>query len=275
VGSRPLASNPLAAGTLHQLLAPVKLRPFKSAYHVRAGDQLRLFCHAQRAYPEAQITWYIGNRALDADFLREHPNEFQLVHYQAPSGQAIGGGAISAATVPGQQQQQQQQPVLSSAPVQLAADTERLVEINPIPAHRHQMQLTANGRGSWMEFRQLRGPNAHSIQKYNIESNEQQAAYMRMKLAQLNGQNMAQQQAAMFAEQLSPNNNNNPNNNEQLQQLQHQQQTHAGPSSAISMLVINKLDPERHSSRYSCRATTRANTDEVTTVIKVKGKSAH
>lgn len=232
------------------MLAPVKLRPFKSAYHVRAGDQMRLVCQLQRGYPQAQLSWYVGNRLVDGDFLREHQGEFRLLQY------SNGPAAVQGA----------QQHTLLATPSQAQGDggTERLVEINPIPAQRQQMQLTANGRGSWMEFRDLRGPNALAPENLAIESKEQQLRYMRAKLAQLTGQNL---QGAMVAATSSA-----AGDSSSASEQQGASPAAPGWTSGISVLVVNKLDAEKHASRYSCRATTRANTDEVTTVIRVKGE---
>ena len=250
--AKPLASSPLAAGSLHQLLAPVKLRPFKSAYQLRSGDQLRLVCQLQRGYPQPQVSWYVGNRLVDSEFLREHAGQFRLLQF---SGNSASSGSSA--------QQQQQQPQVLASPSTTSGGGEdeqqadRLVEINPIPLQRHQMQLTPMGRGSWVEFRELRGPLALSPEKLAIGTGEQRLRYMRFKLAQLTGQPQQQQQQASGSE---------------AEQASRAMSSSAqGQPGALSILVVNKLEADKHSTRYSCRATSRANTDEVTTVLRVRG----
>lgn len=227
------AANILGDGSLVQLLAPVKLRPFKSTYNVRQGNQLRLICQAQRGHPAAHISWYIGNRLVDNEFLREHADEFRIIQ---PSGQQAAQNraqviVTSSSNADGSSQQS-------------GADKRRaVVEINPVPASRQQMQLTANGRGQWIEYRDLRN------EKYAIETAEQQTKYLQLKLAQLTSSSAATSSSSAQA-----------GSNLDLSQT------------SISVLVINSLNLEKHTSRYACRATTRANTDEVTTVIRVQGK---
>lgn len=242
-----IASTPLAAGHLVQLMVPVKLRPFKSTYHVRQGNQLRLTCMAQRGYPAAHMSWYAGNRLVDAEFLREHADEFRVLHLEhqnqlvvSYSGGGSGGGEPQSDNDRARSGRRQQ-------------ERRRIVEINPIPSSRQQMALTSNGRGQWIEYREL------GDEKYAIETSEQQHRYMQMKLAQLTG--AAHHLAA------------SPASGDQLvaPSGQHDAATLFGQTS-LSVLVINSLDLARHSSRYACRATTRANTDEVTTVIRVQGK---
>lgn len=233
-------SNLMAAGNLVQLMAPVKLRPFKSAYHVRQGSQLRLICHAQRGYPSAHISWYVGNRLVDSEFLKQHPNEFRILHLQNQNQLTITSSPASS----------------NSSPNENGDDGKRkLVEINPIPSTRQQMQMTTNGRGQWIEYRDLKN------EKYAIDTYEQQLRYLQMKLAQLNGQ-------SSFRSADSTATTNTASNSPPDQTLGVSRQ------SSVSVLVINTLNIEHHTSRFSCRATTRANTDEVTTVIRVQGKFA-
>lgn len=227
------------AGSLVQLLAPVKLRPFKSTYNVRQGNQLRLICQAQRGHPAAHISWYVGNRLVDNEFLREHADEFRIIQ---PSGQqaAQSRAQVIVTSSPSNGDSSSQQ--WSSS----GADKRRVVvEINPVPASRQQMQLTANGHGQWIEYRDP------SAEKYAIETAEQQSKYLQLKLAQLTSSSAATSSSS--SAQAS---------NLDLSQT------------SISVLVINSLNLEKHTSRYACRATTRANTDEVTTVIRVQGKYA-
>lgn len=230
-------------------MAPVKLRPFKGTYHVRKGNELRLICLAQRGYPEAQINWYIGNRLIDADYLRDHSGELKILNYQpqssfaAASGSVYSGGAGAGQSVSS----------ISSGSAEAALDRKQLVEINPIPISKHQMQLTLNGRGSWVEYRDL------ANERYSIQTSDQQLAYLQFKLNQLTQQQ--QQPAGSYATPATASNSSSSSD-------------YSGSNQAgISVLVINSLDVERHNSRYACRATTRANTDEVTTVLKVQGKS--
>lgn len=238
-------------------MAPVKLRPFKSAYHVRQGNQLRLVCLAQRGYPPAHISWYVGNRLVDSEFLQEHPNEFRILHLQNQNQLIV----TSSPNMPNQD-------TASSSYSESSSDKKKLVEINPIPLNRHQMQLTANGRGSWVEYRDLKS------EKYAIETSEQQLKYLKQKLAQLMGSTQPQP---------SPSSNNNNNNNAeedssssntfQSQPMEGNRNLFVSAAqTSVSVLVINSLDIEKHTSRYACRATTRANTDEVTTVVRVQGK---
>lgn len=244
-GGQFISANPLAAGSQLQLVAPVKLRPFKSAYHVRQGNQLRLVCQVQRGYPAAHISWYVGNRLVDGDFLREHANEYAILQLHnherlsvtSSSGIQAAGSRDSYAANDQDTQQQQR----------------RIVEINPIPSGRQQMQLTANGRGQWVEYREP------TNEKYSIETRQQQLRYLQMKLAQLTGVSLAG--ATGDGPQPEP---------VQAQSVTQQQQL--SQQASLSVLVINSLAAEQHTSRYACRATSRANTDEVTTVIRVKGE---
>lgn len=226
-----LANNPLSAGSLLQLVAPVKLRPFRSAYHVRQGNQLRLLCQVQRGLPAAQVSWYVGNRLVDGDFLRDR-REFRVLQLRGQE-QEQRAPSVWSSVSQGQQQ---------AAEASNQQDSGRLVEINPIPAGRQQMQLTSNGQ--WVEFREL------ANEKYAIETPEQQLRYLQMKLGQLGGG--------------SPPSPTSPAGSNSGSSLSGQ--------ASLSMLVVNNVQAERHTSRYACRATGRANTDEVTTVVRVKGE---
>lgn len=226
-----------------QLLAPVKLRPFKSTYHVRKGNQLRLVCQAQRGYPSAHISWYVGNRLVDNEFLKQHLNEYRVLHLQNQNQLTVTSSPSSSSS--------------STNEVGEDGGKRKAVEINPVPSTRQQMQMTANGRGQWIEYRDLKN------EKYAIDSHEQQLRYLQAKLAQLNGH-------SSFRTSSSPDSTTATSATSSL---------HSDPTqglwsqSSISVLTINSLNIERHTSRYACRATTRANTDEVTTVIRVEGKS--
>lgn len=211
-------------------MAPVKLRPFKSTYHVRQGNELRLICLAQRGYPEAQINWYIGNRLIDADYLRDHSNELKILNYQPASQTSPSQSSAYSSSASGSSE--------------ASLDKRQLVEINPIPVSKQQMQLTLNGRGSWVEYRDL------ANERYSIQTSDQQLAYLQFKLNQLT---LAGQQQFAIS-----------NSSGELLTGSNQ--------AGISVLVINSLDVDKHNSRYACRATTRANTDEVTTVLKVQGE---
>lgn len=254
--SKMLASNPLAAGSQMQLVAPVKLRPFKSAYHVRRGHQLRLVCQVQRGYPAAQISWYIGNQLVDGDFLRQHPNEYKIL--QLNNNGRLGQTVTSSIETPGN----------SAGPKQTSREpdeTPKLVEINPIPSGRQQMQLTANGRGQWIDYREL------GNEKYLVETREQQLRYLQMKLGQLTGTTTPSPGEA------GPAANNNQPGGQELAAMSSTTTATSGQvllhnQATLSVLVISSLDVEKHTSRYACRATSRANTDEVTTVIRVRGK---
>lgn len=204
-----------------QLVAPVKLRPFKSAYTVRQGQQLRIACQAQRGFPAAQISWYVGNQLVDGDFLRARPDEFQVL--QLSGGQLLRSGD------------------------QPASAARQLVEINPVPASRHQMQLTPHGRGQWLEYGQL-----PEDKRYAIETEPEQYSYMQMKLKQLTATGGAGSSGS---------------------QLVGSGDAQLGGQAALSVLAISSLDLDRHTTRFACRATGRANTDEVTTVVRVQGKS--
>lgn len=244
-----LASNPLAAGSLVQLMAPVRLRQFKSAYHVRAGNELRLVCLGQRGYPPAQLTWYVGNQLVDAAFLQAHSDDFRLLHLQTPSG----GGGLSSSSGSSYASAHADVPPLPASSGDISGeplDRRYVVEVNPIPSARQQAQLQASGQaknGHWLEYRDI--SVAH--ERVPIETAEQQLRYLRQKLHQLTG--------APGGSPGSPS-GQRPAEPSQLGQA------------SISILVIKSLDVERHMSRYACRATTRANTDEVTTVIRVIGK---
>lgn len=251
-------------------MAPVKLRPFKSTYHVRQGNELRLVCFAQRGYPAAYISWYVGNRLVDKEFLDEHPNEFRILHLHNQN-QLIGTYLYGSATIANNNGDSSNQAGASSSSSTSSSssannnnvDKKKIVEINPIPLNRQQMQLTANGRGSWVEYRDFKN------EKYAIETPEQQLKYLKQKLAQLMG-------LTASSSPLSSNNSEEDSSatssstsssaadyNSHLSALQ----------TSVSVLVINSLNIDKHTSRYACRATTRANTDEVTTVVRVQGKS--
>lgn len=236
------------------MLAPVKLRPFKSTYHVRQGDQLRLICQTQRGFPAAHISWYVGNRLVDGEFLREHADEFRIIQqngspirYQVPIVTSSSPASSSG------------EPSGQSAPVN---DKRRIVEINPVPASRQQMQLTANGRGQWIEYRDLRN------EKYAIETGEQQSKYLQLKLAQLAGSSGASSSSAASTSTPTTSSSSTFLASANFDQNQGSLMS----QTSLSILVINSLNLDKHTSRYACRATTRSNTDEVTTVIRVQGK---
>lgn len=241
-----LASNPLAAGSLVQLIAPVRLRQFRSAYHVRVGNELRLVCLGQRGYPAAQLTWYVGNQLVDADFLSSHADEFRLIQLQTPAGSA-GLSSSSGSSYAANMADLPPLPASSSDISGEPLDRRYVVEVNPMPSGRLLGQLQASGQvraGQWLEYRDL----AAASERVPIETAEQQLTYLRQKLHQLTGTGSAAQQAGRTPSIADPS------------------------TSGISILVIRSLDVERHMSRFACRATTRANTDEVTTIIRVIGK---
>lgn len=251
----------MAAGNLIQLMAPVKLRPFKSTYHVREGNQLRLICQAQRGYPEAQISWYIGNRLIDNEFLKEQQNEIRILNLNSPSNQqqqqqSTGSSASTTTTTT-------TQPIIDE---EASIDKEQIVEINPIPISRQQMQqFTTNGQGSWIEYKNIKS------ERYSIDRPELEQKYLQLKLAQLTNYGQQHFSNANSGSLLLSGSSSDLNNLGGSSRA-------LGSSSSIlsqtdlSILVISSLNIDKHSSRYSCRATTRSNTDEVTTVIKVQGK---
>lgn len=248
-----ISSNPLAASTLVQLLAPVKLRPFKSAYNVRQGNELRLVCQAQRGYPAAYISWFVGNQLVDEGFLREHSNEYRILQLQNENQLISGAQSETSQSTASDGGADEPQETFGRGASQ--ADRRRIVEINPIPAGRQQMQLTTDGRGHWVEYRDTKDD------KYAIESNEQQLRYLKLKLAQLTGLGPQQAGGGVAGGQRP----------DSLASDGGQMSSMFGQTS-ISVLVIKSLNLERHSLRYACRATTRANTDEVTTLVRVQGK---
>lgn len=221
-------------------MAPVKLRPFKSTYHVREGNQLRLICQAQRGYPEAQISWYIGNRLIDHDFLKEQQNEIRILNLNSNSNQLLAG------------QQTIHQPIIDE---EASVDKRQIVEINPIPISRQQMQqLTTNGQGSWVEYKNIKS------ERYSIDTPELEQKYLQLKLVQLTNNGQQHLSGAALGGGQTTLNSPTGSSGTVLSQTD------------LSILVINSVNIEKHSSRYACRATTRTNTDEVTTVIKVQGK---
>lgn len=258
-----ISRNPLAAGSLSQLIAPVKLRPFKSTYHVRRGNQLRLVCQLQRGYPQAQLNWYVGNRLVDADFLKEHPagrykvlylqNQNQVSQLVSSGGSSSSSSSSSVATT--------EQPAAAAAE-ESGADgqsdsgrTKTIVEINPIPIGKlaaQMQQLSGQQDGKWVEYREL------DDEKWSIDTSGQQLRYMQQKFARLTGINISSGSGG--------------NSNQPPRGLDADTLATLGQMS-ISLLVIDSLDIERDTMRYACRATNRANTDEVTTVIRVQGKS--
>jgi len=200
----------------------------------------------------------VGNRLVDGDFLREHKHEYRVLHYQNQN-QAI---ATSASRMDSSENQSDASSLRSQ--MQPPTDKRQIVEINPIPSSRLQMQLTANERGQWIEYHDFKS------EKYAIETGEQELKYLQLKLAQLTGQtgpippvNPSRQdsgQATTTTTAIPM----QANSNDPMLALLGQ--------TGISVLVIRALDLSKHTSRYACRATTRANTDEVTTVVRVQGK---
>lgn len=232
-----LSRNPLAAGSLSQLIVPVKLRPFKSTYHVRKGNQLRLACQIQRGYPQAQLNWYAGNRLVDAGFLKEHASKYKILYLR---NQNQVSALVSTSEPETSDSNARAEKEANGGP--------KIVEINPIPMGKVQMQLSQEGK--WVEYREL------DDEKAAIDTSEQQLRYMRHKFARLTGINIsgsttytASQSRAIDADTLAT-----------LGQM------------SISVLVIESLDIEKDTMRYACRATNRANTDEVSTVIRVLGE---
>lgn len=250
-------------------MAPVKLRPFKSTYHVRQGNELRLVCFAQRGYPAPHISWYVGNRLVDGDFLKEHPNEFRILNLQNQN-QLIGTYSFTSSTNNEDYNSEQAASSTSTSSTTGAssnqADKKKIVEINPIPLNRQQMQLTANGRGSWVEYRDFKN------EKYAIESPEQQLKYLRQKLAQLMGQNALSSSSGNNEQEDSSATATTTSSTSTPTTPEHSSSYLSALQTSVSVLVINSLNIDKHTSRYACRATTRANTDEVTTVIRVQGK---
>lgn len=250
-------SSPLAAGSLVQLIAPVKLRPFKSAYHVQESNELRIICQAQRGFPAAHISWYIGNRLVDAEFMRSNEDQIRVLHLQDPSNDSTRSMSptMTSANWPYSSPPSTSAGELANSGAQ---HERRIVEINPVPLSKQQMQLTKNGQ--WIEYHNF------SEERYNIGSKEQQISYLKAKLSQLTGSlgrsNVPDAPTPLAAHSRQAQASGDPN-------LALQYQT------AISVLVIRSLNITRHSSRYACRATTRANTDEVTTVIRVSGEYTH
>lgn len=242
-----LANNPLAAGSLVQLIAPVRLRQFRSAYHVRAGNELRLVCLGQRGYPAALMSWYVGNQLVDAEFLSAHADEFRLIQLQTPAG----GGGLSSSSGSSYAASMMDVPPLPASSSDISGeplDRRYVVEVNPIPSGRLQAHLQASGQvraGQWVEYRDL----AAASERVPIETADQQLRYLRQKLHQLTSAGYWAGQQAGRAPAPDPAN-----------------------QASISILVIKSLDVGRHMSRFACRATTRANTDEVTTIIRVIGK---
>lgn len=249
-------------------MAPVKLRPFKSTYHVRQGNELRLVCFAQRGYPAAHISWYVGNRLVDGDFLKEHQNEFRILNLQNQN-QLIGTYSFTSTNEDDHSNQaapaSASSPSLASSTTNNHLDRRKIVEINPIPLNRQQMQLTANGHGSWVEYRDFKN------EKYAIETPEQQLKYLKQKLAQLMGQSVSSSLSSNNSEE-EPSIPTSITTTTTTSTAEHSNSYLSSLQTSVSVLVINSLNIDKHTSRYSCRATTRANTDEVTTVIRVQGK---
>lgn len=238
--------NPLAAGSLSQLIVPVKLRPFKSTYHVRRGSQLRLVCQVQRGYPQARLNWYAGNRLVDAEFLKEHAGQYKVLYLQNQNqvGALVSGSDSSAPERP--VEPPAENPADDSGGI--ANSKPKIVEINPIPMGKLQLQLTQDGK--WVEYRDL------DDEKAIIDTSDQQLRYMQQKFARLTGINIS---------------GSNLNQQQQSRAINPDMLATLGQMS-ISVLVVDSLDIERDTMRYACRATNRANTDEVTTVIRVQGK---
>lgn len=120
-------------------------------------------------------------------------------------------------------------------------NNKRIVEVNPISFSRER------------ELYDLIDYHDTQDERMAIETSEQQLKYMKFKLAQLTNQLYSQSSSSADG---SAANSDNP------------LMSHA----SLSILIINSLDVERDSSRIACRAVTRANVDEVTTVIKVQSK---
>lgn len=250
-GAATIADNPFAAGAQVQLHAPVRLRPFKSAYNVRQGNEVRLICHAARGYPTPHITWFVGNKLVDDEFLRAHSGQFRVLHHRASSG-------ISASLA-------QEAP---ASPAQKSADNDnnnndsddpkqrRIVEIHPAPANKHGAPTSGSG-GLWVEYREP------SNEKYAIDTSEQRRKYLVSKLAQLANPNASSSSSSSASSQRA---------NAAAASSAGQQDTPLSSQASLSVLVINSAQIEQHTARYACRATTRANTEEVTTVLRVQGK---
>lgn len=281
ITNHPMSSSSTSSKTGHliQVTAPTRLRPFgRSVFHVRDSNELRVACLASNGHPAPIINWYIGNRLIDEEYLRQNWDEIQIL--QLTSRPVLAGGIQTTTNTyrigPPIQQATKMEQLLILGSYRRANGTSssaneeegaggggelQIIEINPIQLTDPQTsdsqdsssssssasaQLN-NGPSNWINYRKF------SDERMSIENREQQMSYLRMKLDQLSGNNYNP-----FSLDTIPKQNNNNHH-------------HQSPM-MVSVLVISSLDIERHSSRIACRATTRVNTDEVTTVIKVQSK---
>lgn len=237
----------LAPSSLVQLVTPTRLRPFaRSVFHARQASQLRLACLAQGGYPTPLIQWYIGNRLVDQDYLLS--NEIGILQLKSTNvAQLVALGARLNST-------RQQQ----------------IVEINPIPARNLPINQHQRGVSSRQQQQQQQQPfnwvdyHEASDERFSLESSELQLRYAQFKLAQL--------MALVTPTPLVP---GNPAIGEQVASSLQQAAAASSSSSQanlLSILVVPALHLERHSARFACRAVTRVNTDEVTSVVKVLSK---
>lgn len=218
---------------------------------------MRIACLAQGGFPSPLIEWYIGNRLVDEDYL--HSSDVRILQLKSTSvTQLVALGANKTTTSKPQQ----------------------IVEINPIPSRNsmanpnHHQQLRASIRQqqhqshlqqqqlNWVDYRD------GSDERLALESGEQQLRYAQFKMAQLMSLGSPAPLVpgnAAIGEQLASS----------LQQASAAAASTSSQSSQpnlLSILVIQSLELERHSARIACRAVTRVNTDEVTTVVKVLSK---
>lgn len=238
--------NPLESGQFYQfqLMIPVKLRPFKSSYAVREGNELRIACQAQFGYPAPAISWFVGNRLVDEQFANEQNGKIQVLTY---SGIGLFNSVLAVTNDSSELIQSQE----FSSSLQQSNTNKLIVEINPVPASKHLLSQTTNS-GAWLEYKDAKN------EKNSLDSQEKRRQYVKTKLFVLANSVSGHQTFKKTPNQVAGTFENSDN---------------IPLQASVSILVINSLIADKHSSRFACRATNRVNTDEVTTVIKVQSKS--
>lgn len=147
----------------------------------------------------------------------------------------------------------------NGASSQTSNSGKQIVEVNPISPSRE-----APGSVDFVAYYDSQD------ERLAIESYGQQLQYMKSKLVQLtNGFYSTSAAAAMAAAGAS---NLDGQSGSQNGDVSSTSDISLVSQTSLSILIINSLDIERHSSRIACRATTRANTEEVTTVVKVQSE---